>query len=167
MTPSPEFDDLFGQDTPEGNDGDVSGVAQPVSESEIDELLYSEEWTIEQRIGRLEALRSDLLQMEAADADKSDRNALFARIDDALTQLRSDRGPELDPSASDHDPGGHRETMSPDDDELLDLEAEEAAEEDEEEDEERRAAGEESDLDEVLDETNWTDDDFEPDKGVR
>jgi hypothetical protein len=154
MSPTVEFNELLAEDSPLGNDGDLSGVAQPVSESEIDELLYSEEWTTEQRITRLETLRADLLEMEAASADKSDRNALLARIDDALTQLRLDRGGEIDPTAADHDPATHRETMSPDDDDLLDIEAAEDEEE--------------KDLDAVLDGTEWDEDDgFDPDKGVR
>jgi hypothetical protein len=156
MSPTTEFNDLFAANTTLGNDGDVSGVAQPVTEGEIDELLYSEEWTVEERIARLEALRSDLQEMEAASTDRSDRNALFTRIDDALIQLRSDRGGDLNPTSSDGDPIAHRETMSPDDDELIDLESIEQEED------------EEGDLDTVLDESEWDEDDgFDPDKGTR
>ena len=38
MTPNHHFRGLIAEDTPAGNDGDVPGFAQPVSQAEIEEL---------------------------------------------------------------------------------------------------------------------------------
>lgn len=156
MSQTPEFNDLFAEDTPLGNDGDISGVAQPISEAELDDLLYSEKWSVAERTNRLQTLRTNLMEMEDADIDRTDLEAMLTRIDDALLKLLGE-GTESDPTSADHDPSAYRETMSPDDDDLLDLEAAEDLEE-----------KEEDDLDRVLDEPEWEDGDgFDPEKGVR
>ena len=116
------FRDLIGQDDTVGNDGDTPGYASPVGPGEIEELLYNEEWTARARIDRLLAMRTQLAGLEAPDFGDDDPKTLIRQIDAAVSQLRNLDGEGMDPSSMDLDPGTHRETLSPDSDELLDLE---------------------------------------------
>jgi hypothetical protein len=118
---SSQFRDLIGQDDAIGNDGDAPGYSTPFSTSEIDELLYNEEWPAEQRIARLMEMRAQLVALEASDFGDDDPRSLVRQIDAAIarfeaTDLSDTSGLELDM-------GAHRETLAPDSDELLDLQA--------------------------------------------
>ena len=120
--------DLVGQNLPIGNDGDTPGFSQPVSQSEIEELLYSEQWPVEERLERLTAMRAQLDELEAPDFGDDDPADLIRQIDAAIASLKQLVGEGMDPTSIDHDPSAHRETLSPDSDEL---EAIEEADEDE------------------------------------
>lgn len=122
------FRDLVGQNLPIGNDGDTPGFSQPVSQSEIEELLYSEQWSVEERLERLSAMRAQLDELEAPDFGDDDPADLIRQIDAAIGNLEQLVGEGMDPTSIDHDPSAHRETLSPDSDEL---EAIEEADEDE------------------------------------
>ncbi|HEY4199235.1 MAG TPA: hypothetical protein VGM83_01620 [Devosiaceae bacterium] len=133
------------------DNGDEPGIAQPVSEAEIDELLYGEDRPVEERVARLREFRDDLLEREPADFGDGDPQALIAEINRAIAKLEqaSDDGEGMPAS---FDPLEHRETMSPDDDALVALE--DADEEDFEEED-------------VLDPEEWDEgDDFRPERGV-
>lgn len=117
------FRDLIGQDDTVGNDGDTPGFAAPIGPGEIEELLYNEEWTATARIERLLEMRARLADLESPDFGDDDPRTLIRQIDAALGQLQSLAGEGMDPSSMDLDPAAHRETLSPDSDELLDLEA--------------------------------------------
>jgi hypothetical protein len=121
-----DFRDVVGRDILTGNDGDEPGYTLPVSPTEIEELLYNEEWSAEERIERLLAMRSELASLESPDFGDDDPLTLVRRIDDAIAQLRGLDGEGMDPSGIDMDPSAHRETMAPDSDELLDIEAADA-----------------------------------------
>ena len=151
-----DFRDVVGRDTLTGNDGDEPGYTLPVSPTEIEELLYSEEWSADERVERLLAMRGQLAELESPDFGDDDPLTLIRQIDDAVARLRGRDGEGMDPTGIDMDPSSHRETLSPDSDELLDLE---------EEDEESFT----DDSDEgPIDEREWIDGDgFDPDKGVR
>ena len=152
---STSVSDLIGSDLTIGNDGDRPGYSAPVTGSEIEELLYSEEWPASERIARLEALRGELAGLEAPDFGDDDPAGLIGQIDDALVRLRDGGGQEYDPTSVDHDPSAHRETLAPDSDELADLEALDEASESE-------------DIAEPIDKAEWIDGDgFDPDRGVR
>ena len=43
MISTHNFRGLIAEDTPAGNDGDTPGFAQPVSQTEIEELLYGDD----------------------------------------------------------------------------------------------------------------------------
>ncbi len=120
--------DLIGRDEPLGNDGDTPtpGYAQPVSQSEIEELLYSEEWPPEERIARLTAIRDELVNIESPDLEH-DPQALVHEINTALARLQHHDAEGMDPISVDHDPSVHRETLSPDSDELEAIEEEDEA----------------------------------------
>lgn len=121
---SSDLRDLVGQDLPAGNDGDTPGYTSPVSPSEIEELLYSEQWPVEERIERLRAMRAELDELEAPDFGDNDPLELIRQIDAAIASLEGLGGEGMDPTSIDHDPGAHRETLSPDSDELEELEEE-------------------------------------------
>jgi len=153
-----QFGDLFGQDQPVGNDGDLPGFASPVSAAEIDELLYSEEWPAEERIARLQAMREDLAATESPDFGDDDPAALIGQIVAAIAQL-SGEDEEMEPAGIDIDPADHRETLPPDSEELAAIE---------QEDEESLSDEDDENEDGPLDETEWVDGDgFDPDKGVQ
>jgi hypothetical protein len=116
------FRDLIGQDDTVGNDGDTPGYTSPIGPGEIEELLYNEEWTAQARIERLLSMRAQLSELEAPDFGDDDPKTLIRQIDAALGQLRNLKGEGMDASSMDLDATAHRETLSPDSDELLDLE---------------------------------------------
>lgn len=118
-----DFRDVVGRDVLSGNDGDEPGYTLPVSSTEIEELLYNEEWSAEDRIQRLLEMRSQLAELESPDYGDDDPLTLVRQIDDAIAQLRGRDGEGMDPTGIDMDPSSHRETLAPDSDELLDLEA--------------------------------------------
>jgi hypothetical protein len=121
--PMSHFRDLIGQDDTVGNDGDTPGFAAPIGPGEIEELLYNEEWTAEARIERLNAMRAQLSELESPDFGDDDPKRLIRQIDAAIGQLQNLQGEGMDPGSMDLDASAHRETLSPDSDELLDLEA--------------------------------------------
>ncbi|MDP1732360.1 MAG: hypothetical protein Q8L54_14540 [Devosia sp.] len=110
--------DIVGQDTEVGDDGDSPGIAQPVSQAEIEELLYGDEWPAGERLARLRDFRDDLQSREAADLGTDDPKSLLREIDDAIARLERSHGESMDPCSVDHNPEDHRETLSPDSDEL-------------------------------------------------
>ncbi|KQU94393.1 hypothetical protein [Devosia sp. Root105] len=129
---SNHFRGLIAEDTPAGNDGDTPGFAQPVSQTEIEELLYGDDWPAVERLARLLAIRDELSNLEATDFGDDDPRTLIGAIDEAVAQLNGLAGEGMDPTSVDHDPAAHRETLSPDSDELEAIEAaDEASLEDE------------------------------------
>jgi hypothetical protein len=140
------FRDLVGQDMPAGNDGDTPGMAQPVSQAEIEELLYGDDWPIEKRLARLREIRQDTADLEAPDFGDEDPLTLVRSIDDAIARLERLAGEGMDPTSVDHDSGVHRETLAPDSDELEAIdEADEAS------------FGEDETEDDAIDKSQWID----------
>lgn len=124
---SNHFRGLIAEDTPAGNDGDVPGFAQPVSQAEIEELLYGDDWPAGERLARLLSIRAELSNLEATDFGDDDPRSLIGAIDEAVSRLNSLVGEGMDPTSVDHDPTAHRETLSPDSDELDAIAAEDEA----------------------------------------
>lgn len=118
MTSNHHFRGLIAEDTPAGNDGDVPGFAQPVSQAEIEELLYGDDWSAAERLARLLSIRDELSNLEATDFGDDDPRRLIGAIEEAVAQLSDVEGEAMDPTSVDHDPAAHRETLSPDSDEL-------------------------------------------------
>lgn len=123
MTTNHHFRGLIAEDMPAGNDGDLPGFAQPVSQAEIEELLYGDDWPAPERLARLLSIRDELGNLEATDFGDDDPRRLIGAIDEAVAQLRDAQGEGMDPTSVDHDPTAHRETLSPDSDELEAIEA--------------------------------------------
>lgn len=143
---SSRFRDLVGQDMPIGNDGDTPGMAQPVSQTEVEELLYSDDWPIEERLARLRDMRRDIAEFEAPDYGDEDPLTLVRFIDDAITRLQRLTGEGMDPTSVDQDASAHRETLSPDSDELEAIEAADEA-----------SFGEDAADDDSIDKSQWID----------
>lgn len=143
--------------TEDGDFNDVVLTDEPVSQTELEELLYSEAFSREARLEKLRELREHLRARESADLGGDDPGALLGEIDRSIAGLEAGGGESMDAESVDHNPEGHSETMSPDSDEYLD-----------------RMAAEEASLAEpdtfkqsALDEAEWDDGDgFDPSKGV-
>lgn len=145
------------QDTRSNDGTDQVMMVNPISQNEIDELLYSDVFPREERLARLRHYRDELSEREASDFGLDDPGVLLGQVEQAIATLDGDGGESMDPASVDHNPEDHRETLSPDSDEL---EAIEQADEDSLEDDLVENDG--------LDETEWTDaeDGFEPERGA-
>lgn len=150
-------EDLTGQDA-----WDQVITALPVTEDEIDDLLYGEERPAQERVARLREIAGQLRDMQPGDLG-GDTKVLLGEIDEAVARLSG--GVEQEPALEynegtvDDDPLNHRETLSPDSDELEDIE----------EDDEMSLDSEGGPLpDDVLDPEEWQDNDdgFDVEKGV-
>jgi len=149
---------IVSQDNRDSSDfNDVVLTAEPFSQAEIDDLLYSDGFSRSERLERLRALRDDLAGREASDLGNNDTSALLGEVREAIGALETEGGESMDASSVDHNPEDHSETMSPDSDEYID-----------------RMAAEEASLAEpdtfkqsALDDAEWDDGDgFDPSKGV-
>lgn len=118
--------ELLPQNTGLDDDAFPPGIAQPVSQAEIEELLYSSERSSDERAARLREIREELLARESADRGDDDPLALIREIDEAIAHLDL-RGEGMNPSSVDQNPEDHRETLSPDSDEREALEDEDEA----------------------------------------
>lgn len=127
MSNNSHFRGLIAQDTQQPDDGDVQGFALPVSQTEIEELLYGDDWSLPERRRRLESLRLELADLESSDWGGDDPHTLVRSIDDALARLDGIAGEGMDPASVDHDASAHRETLAPDSDELDALQADDKA----------------------------------------
>jgi hypothetical protein len=184
MAPTNGFDDLIAEDIPRGNDGDLPGYAEPVTGTEIEELLYGDAPPAE-RLERLSALRGEMARLEPADFGENDPASLRGEIDDAIARLSIETGREVDLSGTvpdaliddavivPADPTDHRETLAPDSDEMDLVRARDAEDIDADDDdldeavlaEEDEAEDDEDDLDdlEALDTDEADDDEFDED----
>jgi len=154
--------------TPPDGWGEMN-AAQPVSSAEIEDLLYGEDRPVEERLARLREIADELRQMEPADFGDDDPGVLLGQIDEAIARLLGgiDRDPQavFDEVSTDDDPLAHRETLSPDSDELKTIE-----EQDDEslDDGEGPVPDDELNPADVLDPKEWDDGDgFDVNKGVR
>ena len=157
------------QDVTPQDGWDGVNIAQPVSSAEVDELLYGEDRPSEERLARLQEIAGELRAMEPADFGDNDPKALLGEVEGAIARLSGDlnRDPDLadDSVSADDDPLSHRETLSPDSEELEEIE-----EDDEESlsDDEGPVADSELNPEDVLDPKEWDDGDgFDVDKGVK
>jgi hypothetical protein len=122
---------ILGKDLLFGDENEsIRGPAQPVSQDDIEELLYNEEIPVADRVARLQQLRDDLGAQETLDFADNDPGNLLGEIDRALTRLAGDGLTSEAPL--DLDPADHRETLAPDDDvrEAIEAADEESVEDD-------------------------------------
>ncbi|MBN9348111.1 MAG: hypothetical protein J0I48_18250 [Devosia sp.] len=145
---------------PQDGWGDMM-TALPISQAEIEDLLYGDDRPAAERVERLNELAASLRDREPGDFGDNDPGRLLDEIDRAIARLNGalERDPDLEydePTMAD-DPLNHRETLSPDSDEL------EAIEQD---DEASLSDGEPLD-DDALDPEEWSEDDSDVNRGVR
>jgi hypothetical protein len=145
-------EDIIGQDA-----WDDVVTALHVTDDEIDELLYGEDRSVEDRLARLREIAAQLRTYEPGDLG-GDTRVLHGQIDEAIDRLSGGvgRDPELeyDGPTRDEDPLAHRELLSPDSDELEAIE---------EEDDESLSDDEGPLPDDETDQAVWADDENESD----
>jgi hypothetical protein len=114
---------------PDGS-GDML-TALPLSQSEIDELLYGDDRPAGERIERLQELAGQLRDQQTGDFGDNDPGALLREIDAAIARLSDGFDRDLDVAfdepTMDDDPLDHRETLAPDSDELEEIEEDDEA----------------------------------------
>jgi hypothetical protein len=103
--------------------GDVI-TGLPISQDEIDELMYGEDRPAEERIGRLRELADDLRVRAAGEIGDDDAATLLGSIERAISTLETKSQYVGEPGMLDEDPLDHRETLAPDSDELEEIEEE-------------------------------------------
>jgi hypothetical protein len=138
-------------------------TALPVSQAEVEELLYGDDRSPQERIERLQELAAQMREQEPGDFGDGDLHALLREIDEAIARLTGDinrdPGLEFDEVSTDDDPLNHRETLAPDSDELNAIE---------DDDERSLTDGSEPLPDDVLDPEEWSEGDgFNVDRGVK
>ena len=147
---------------PEDGSGDTL-TALPFGQDEIDELLYGDDRPPGERIARLQELAGQMRDQEPGDFGGGDTKALLGEIDEAIARLSGDMDRDLDLAydevSTDDDPLNHRETLSPDSDELEEIEEEDDA----------SVRGDAEPLsDDLLDPEEWSEGDgFDTDRGVK
>lgn len=105
------------------DNADQAGIAQPYSQSEIEDLLYGDDRPVDERLARLREMREETAIRESGDWGDEDPAAMLEEIDRAIEELSGDR------EASDanfgiedtmlDDPSNHSHALSPDDEDAL------------------------------------------------
>ena len=105
-------------------------TAMPFGQSEIEELLYGDDRPAQERVARLQEVAAALREEESADCGGGDTKSLLGEVEEAIARLSGGLDPDGDlpeePSMDD-DPLNHRETLSPDSDELEEIEQQDEA----------------------------------------
>ena len=156
-------DNVISQDIEPGDASEAFGIAEPYTQTEIEDLLYGDDRPASQRLDRLRELREQAAVREAGDWGDQDPARTMDELDRAIDELSADIGNSEDGDeyaglASNFatDPNTRLDALSPDD-----VDTREAIEGTEGGDDEAE------DL-EPLDVAEWQDGDgFNPDKGVR
>jgi hypothetical protein len=132
MRPSNHPGHILPQDTQPGDANEEVIVGQPVSLSEIDDLLYGEDRPADQRLDRLRELAESLRTRAAGEIGDDDARSVLAEIEHAIATLDPNARSGSEPGMVFDDPHDHRETLSPDSDELeaIEVEDEESVEDD-------------------------------------
>lgn len=111
------------QDTNFDN-ADQPGIAQPYTQSEVEELLYGNDRPASERLARLRELRDESAIRESGDWGDQDPAAMLDEIDRAIDELsatiaNADDNEDFAGLATtfDNDPSERLDTLSPDDEE--------------------------------------------------
>ncbi len=101
------------------DNADTPGIAQPYSQSEIEELLYGDDRPVEDRVARLREMRDELAARESGDFGDEDPAAMLDEIERAIEELQGDAD-NLDETGDtaavmSADPADHLDALSPDD----------------------------------------------------
>lgn len=111
------------QDTNFDN-ADQPGIAQPYSQTEVEELLYGEDRPASERLVRLREMREEAAIRESGDWGDQDPAALLDELDRAIDELSATIANSDDNEAYaglgtsfDNDPADRLDALSPDDEE--------------------------------------------------
>lgn len=110
MSPTNYRDDIIPQDTADDDSVIETSTGLPLTEDEIDDLLYGEGRSTAERLALLRSLRDDLASRTEGNGT-DDAAELIEEISDRITELEeeSDGDSEI---TLDSDPLAHRETLS-------------------------------------------------------
>lgn len=101
------------------DNADQAGIAQPYSQSEIEDLLYGDDRPVDDRLARLREMRDEQAMRESGDWGDQDPAAMLDEIDRAIEELSGDReASDANPGIEDvmlDDPANHSHALSPDD----------------------------------------------------
>lgn len=101
------------------DNADTPGIAQPFSQTEIEDLLYGDDRPVEDRLARLREIREELAARESGDFGGEDPASLLNEVDRAIEALQGDADnleETGDPAAvMALDPADHLDALSPDD----------------------------------------------------
>lgn len=108
---------LLPQETSFDN-ADTPSLAQPYSQSEIDDLVFGSDRSVAQRLERLREIRAEMLDRDNAELG-DDADFLIEELDLSIARLaREADGPNaanVAGGAMDMDPSSHLDTLAPDD----------------------------------------------------
>ena len=111
------------QDTNFDN-ADQPGIAQPYSQTEIEDLLYGDDRPASERLARLKELRDEAAIRESGDWGDQDPAAMLDELDRAIDELSATiaNGDDDETYAGlttnfDNDPADRLDALSPDDEE--------------------------------------------------
>ena len=114
------------QDTNFDN-ADQPGIAQPYTQSEVEELLYGEDRSASERLARLRELRDESAIRESGDWGDQDPASMLDELDRAIYELSAviANGQDDEDYAGlatnfDNDPANRLDALSPDDDDARD-----------------------------------------------
>lgn len=117
------------------DNADQAGIAQPYSQSEIEDLLYGDDRPVEERLARLREMRDESAIRESGDWGDEDPAAMLDEIDRAIEELSGDAEASDDnfglADAVLDDPANHSHALAPDDVDALERLAGESLEDDE------------------------------------
>lgn len=115
------------------DNADQAGIAQPYSQSEIEDLLYGDDRPVDERLARLREMREESAIRESGDWGDEDPASMLDEIDRAIEELSgeaSDDNQGIEDVVLD-DPANHSHALSPDDVEALEALAGESLEDEE------------------------------------
>lgn len=104
------------------DNADQPGIAQPVSQTEVEELLYGDDRPVDERLARLREMREEIAIRESGDWGDEDPAALLEEIDRAILALDADldQADETEDYVTltpvlERNPDDHLDALSPDD----------------------------------------------------
>jgi len=161
MSPNNHPGHIIPQDIEPGDASEAFGLAEPYTQTEIEDLLYGDDRPASQRLARLRELREQAQVRDSGDWGGQDPAATLDELDRAIDELSAmiANGDDNEDYAGlapayDNDPADRLDAISPDDDDArLAIAGEEEAFFDDEEDE-----------DDSLEEETWEGpEEFRPD----
>ncbi|MET3926873.1 hypothetical protein [Devosia sp. 2618] len=106
------------------DNADQPGIAQPYSQSEIEDLLYGDNRPAAERLARLRELRDESSIRESGDWGDQDPAAMLDELDRAIDELSASIANDEDSedyaglgTSFDNDPADRLDALSPDDEE--------------------------------------------------
>lgn len=101
------------------DNADTPGISQPYSQSEIEDLLYGDDRSADDRLARLREMLDEAAERGSGDLGGRDPAFLMEELDRAIDELQRDLDNTEETGNVDaamaSDPADHLEAMSPDD----------------------------------------------------